>query len=77
MVDAAERLRDFVFEQVGGLKWVFDALGLTAYEGMAPLAARGYDLESESRGAWAASEELEREGWHEEPPRSRGFGIGR
>lgn len=20
---------------------------------------------------------LEREGWHEEPPRSRGFGIGR
>lgn len=74
LVDAAERLRDFVFEQVGGLKWVFDALGLTAYEGMAPLADRGYDLESESRGAWAASEELEREGWHEEPPRSRGFG---
>lgn len=73
LVDAAERLRDFVFEQVGGLKWVFDALGLESYEGMQPLADRGYDLESESRGAWAASEELEREGWHEEPPRSRGF----
>lgn len=44
LVDAAERVRDFVFEQVGALKWVFDALGLTAYEGMAPLADRGYDL---------------------------------
>lgn len=73
LVDAAERLRDFVFEQVGGLKWVFDALGLTAYEGMAPLADRGYDLASESRDMRAASAELEREGWHEEPPRSRWF----
>lgn len=73
LVDAAETVRDYVFEQVGCLKWVFDGLGLTAYEGMAPLADRGYDLASESRDMWAASEELEREGWHEEPPRSRGF----
>lgn len=65
LVDAAERLRDFVFEQVGGLKWVFDALGLTAYEGMAPLDARGYDLDSECRDARAASAELGRS-W--EPP---------
>lgn len=74
LVDAAETVKDFVFEQVGELKWVFDELGLESHEGMQPLAGRGYDLESESRGAWAASEELEREGWHEEPPRSRGFG---
>lgn len=74
------------------LEWVCDALSgvLSGFErrgGMwgrnEPLDVsrdameRGYDLESESRGAWAASEELEREGWHEEPPRSRGFGIGR
>lgn len=71
------------------LEWVFDALSgvLSGFErrgGMwgrnEPLDVsrdameRGYDLESESRGAWAASEELEREGWREEPPRSRGFG---
>lgn len=73
LVDAAETVKDFVFEQVGCLKWVFDDLGLTAYEGMAPLADRGYDLASERRDMWAASEEFEREGWHEEPPRSRGF----
>ena len=73
LVDAAEAVKDFVFEQVGVLKWVFDELGLTAYEGVAPLADRGHDLASESRDMWAASEELEREGWHEEPPRSRGF----
>lgn len=73
LVDAAETVKDFVFEQVGCLKWVFDDLGLTAYEGMAPLADRGYDLALESRDMQAASEELEREGWHEEPPRSRGF----
>lgn len=65
LVDAAERVRDFVFEQVEGLKWVFDALGLTAYEGMAPLINRGYDLDSECRDARAASAELGRS-W--EPP---------
>ena len=54
-----------MFEQVGCLKWVFDELGLESYEGMQPLADRGYDLDSESRGMWAASEELERS-W--EPP---------
>lgn len=74
LVDAAEKVKNLVFEQVEGLKWVFDALGLTAYEGMAPLADRGYDLASESRDARAASEELEREGWRKEPPRSRGWG---
>ena len=65
MVDAAEKVKNFVFEQVDGLKWVFDALGLTAYEGMAPLADRGYDLASESRDMQAASDELGRS-W--EPP---------
>lgn len=70
------------------LEWVCDALSgvLSGFErrgGMwgrnEPLDVsrdameRGYDLESESRGAWAASEELEREGWHEGPPRSQGF----
>lgn len=74
LVDAAERVKNYVFEQVEGLKWVFDALGLTAYEGMAPLADRGYDLDSECRDARAASAELGRDGWREEPPRSRGFG---
>lgn len=74
LVDAAERVKNYVFEQVEGLKWVFDALGLTAYEGMAPLTDRGYDLASESRDARAASAELGRDGWREEPPRSRGFG---
>lgn len=44
LVGAAERVRNYLFEQVGGLKWVFDALGLESYEGMAPLADRGYDL---------------------------------
>lgn len=65
LVDAAEKVKNFVFEQVDGLKWVFDALGLTAYEGMAPLADRGYDLASESRDMQAASDELGRS-W--EPP---------
>lgn len=65
LVAAAVRVKNYVFEQVGCLKWVFDELGLTAYEGMAPLADRGYDLDSESRDMWAASEELERS-W--EPP---------
>lgn len=65
LVDAAERVKNYVFEQVEGLKWVFDALGLTAYEGMAPLADRGYDLDSECRDARAASAELGRS-W--EPP---------
>jgi hypothetical protein len=70
------------------LEWVCDALSgvLSGFErrgGMwgrnEPLDVsrdameRGYDLESERRGAWAASEELEQKGWHEEPPRSRGF----
>ena len=70
------------------LEWVCDALSgvLSGFErrgGMwgrnEPLDVsrdameRWYDLESESRGAWAASEELERDGWREEPPRSRGF----
>ena len=71
LVDAAERLRDFVFEQVGGLKWVFDAIGLTAYEGMAPLAHRGYDLDSECRDARAASAELGRSWEPPEPSHSR------
>lgn len=65
LVDAAERVRDYVFERVGQLKLVFDALGLTAYEGMAPLDDRGYDLASESRDMRAASDELGRS-W--EPP---------
>lgn len=65
LVAAAERVRDFVFEQVGGLKWVFEELGLEAYEGMRPLADRGYDLASECRDMQAASVELGRE-W--EPP---------
>lgn len=71
-----------------GLEWVCDALSdvLPDFGWFGgrwgrdePLARRrdalerGYDLESEGRGAWAASEELEREGWREEPPRSRGF----
>lgn len=60
LVDAADKAKDFIFEQVGGLKWVFEELGLVAYEGMAPLDDRGYDLASESRDARAASEELGR-----------------
>lgn len=65
LVDAAEKVKNLVFEQVEGLKWVFDALGLTAYEGMAPLSDRGYDLDSECRDMQAASDELGRS-W--EPP---------
>lgn len=65
LVDTAEKVKNLVFEQVEGLKWVFDALGLTAYEGMAPLSDRGYDLDSECRDMQAASDELGRS-W--EPP---------
>ena len=65
LVDAAETVKDFVFEQVGALKWVFDELGLESHEGMQPLAGRGYDLASESRDMRAASNELGRS-W--EPP---------
>lgn len=71
LVDAAVRVKNYVFEQVEGLKWVFDALGLTAYEGMVPLAHRGYDLDSECRDARAASAELGRSWESPEPSHGR------
>ena len=38
LVDAAEHFIGCVFEEVGGLKWVFDLLGIESREG------RGYDM---------------------------------
>lgn len=46
----AERVKTHAFAQVGRLKWVFDELGLTAYEGDCPLVARDYIGASEEPG---------------------------
>lgn len=67
LVAAAERAKDFIFEQVEGLKWVFDELGLESYEGMRPLADRDYSFDSEMADAIGAASELGR-GWEPSAP---------
>lgn len=55
LVAAAGRLRGFIFEQVGALKWVFDALGIESHEGLAPLETSGYGFHDEVADARSAA----------------------
>lgn len=67
-----------MFEQVGALKWVFDALDIESHEGLAPIETSGYSFYDEVADArTAARSTAQRYDDVTQETNRRSWGIGR